>query len=453
MIVGEVFESASGIVKASSAFELRGTVTDVRGLVIEATGPFVSVGSTVLIRSGQQLIHAQVVGFKSDKILIMPYSEPQGIAPGAIVTAYGSESHVAVSEKMLGRVVDAMGNPIDQKSLAVDGTMVPLYRDPPNPVTRARVEFPFDLGVKAMNSMLTMGAGQRMGIMAGSGVGKSTLLGMIAKYSSSDINIIGLVGERGREVREFIERDLGPEGLARSIVVVATGNESALMRIRAAFYATALAEYFRDQGKKVVLMIDSVTRFAMAQREVGLAIGEPPSTKGYTPSVFSILPKLLERAGTCDGAGSITGLYTVLVEGDDMNEPIADATRGILDGHVVLSRELAAKGHYPAIDILQSTSRVMRDIVPSELVDCANEARDIIATYKNTEDLLAIGAYKRGQNPRVDRAVASIEDMNGYLRQKPDEGVTIQDSWQGLGQVVLGANQKLEKIYQDLKNG
>ncbi|MCI5064278.1 FliI/YscN family ATPase [bacterium] len=450
--MSKTYEKAKAALKFASTFEMRGTVTDVRGLVVEGTGPFVPVGATVTIHSGQQSLEAQVVGFRSDKILVMPYAEPQGLAPGAVITSSGLESHIPAGEHLLGRVIDGMGRPIDGKPLSPAGEVVPLYRDPPNPVSRRRVAEPFDLGVKAMNSFLTMGGGQRTGIMAGSGVGKSTLLGMIAKHSTSEINVIGLIGERGREVREFIERDLGPEGLKRSVVVVATGNESALMRIRASFYATALAEYFRDQGKKVVLMLDSVTRLAMAQREIGLAIGEPPSTRGYTPSVFSLLPKLLERAGTTAGEGSITGLYTVLVEGDDMNEPVADAVRGILDGHVVLSRDLAAKGHFPAIDILQSTSRVMRDIVPGELVDLATEGRDILSTYRETEDLITIGAYKSGQNPRVDRAVLGIEELNGYLRQKPDERVPIEESWKGLAEVIESSNQRVNQLYQQQVN-
>jgi FliI/YscN family ATPase len=272
--------------------------------------------------------------------------------------------------------------------------------------------------------------------MAGSGVGKSTLLGMIAKHSSSEVNVIGLIGERGREVREFIERDLGPEGLARSVVVVATGNQSALLRIRAAFMATAIAEFFRDMGKKVVLMLDSVTRLAMAQREVGLAVGEPPSTRGYTPSVFAILPKLLERAGTCEGRGSITGLYTVLVEGDDMNEPVADTVRGILDGHIVLSRKLAARGHYPAIDVLQSISRVMSDIIPKQGMQIAAQIREIIAAYQDAEDLITIGAYKPGQNARVDRAVEKIDAVNQFLKQNSEEPTSLQDTWQLMGDIV-----------------
>ena len=430
-----LLEEASAAVRLSSNYELRGQVSDVTGLVIEGTGPFVSVGSQVTITAGQQKIPAQVVGFKRDKILLMPFAETQGVAPGAIITASGDSADALVSENLCGKVIDAMGRPIDGSLVPGIQELTPLYRNPPNPITRKRITEPFDLGVKAINSFTTVGQGQRIGIMAGSGVGKSTLLGMIAKHSTSDINVIGLVGERGREVREFIERDLGEEGLKRSVVVVATGNESALMRIRAAFLSTAIAEYFRDQGKNVVLMIDSITRLAMAQREVGLAIGEPPSTRGYTPSVFAVLPKLLERAGTSD-KGSITGIYTVLVEGDDMNEPIADAVRGILDGHVVLDRKLAAKGHFPAISVLDSVSRVMSDIVPDGVKELASVARDLIATYRDNEDLITIGAYKPGQNPKVDLAVALNDKLNDFLKQKPDEKFTIQDSWNILAEIL-----------------
>lgn len=433
-----LFESAHAAAEMASPFVLSGTVTDVRGLVIEGTGPFVPVGSHVSVRSGLQEIPAQVVGFRRENILLMPYGELQGVAPGASITATALSSDVLVSDGMLGRVIDALGNPIDGSPLPLKGSLVPLLRDPPNPVTRARVEQCFDVGVRAINSMLTVGAGQRIGIMAGSGVGKSTLLGMIAKHSQSDVNVIGLVGERGREVREFIERDLGPEGMARSVVVVATGNQSALLRIRAAFLATAIAEYFRDAGKQVVLMVDSVTRLAMAQREVGLAIGEPPSTRGYTPSVFAMLPRLLERAGTCSGSGAITGIYTVLVEGDDMNEPIADATRGILDGHIVLSRRLAGQGHYPAIEVTESVSRVMSDITSPEVKKAASSARDIIATYRDAEDLITIGAYKAGQNARVDNAVQKISPLTSFLKQSATEKVTLEDSWSQL-QTIVGA--------------
>lgn len=435
------FEQASAASSLASNYELRGTVSDVTGLIVEGNGPFVPVGSSVTIRSGYEETPAQVVGFRKDTVLLMPYGEIQGISPGATIIANAARSDVLVSDAMLGRVLDPFGNPIEGDPLPITGTLVPLYREPPNPVTRARVHEPFDVGVRTINSMLTIGCGQRVGIMAGSGVGKSTLLGMIAKHSSSDINVITLVGERGREVREFIERDLGPEGLARSIVIVATGNQSALLRIRAAYLGTTIAEHFRDQGKKVVLMMDSVTRFAMAQREIGLAVGEPPSTKGYTPSVFSLLPKLLERAGTSSGAGSITGLYTVLVEGDDMNEPIADATRGILDGHIVLSRRLAGRGHYPAIEILESVSRVMQDIVPEELMPIAAKARDILATYRDAEDLITIGAYKPGQNPAVDYAVQRIDRLTAFLKQKSAEKSMLQESWQQLAEIVAAGTQ------------
>lgn len=431
-----MFEQAQAALQLVSPYVLRGTVTDVAGLVIESTGPFVPVGSHVSVRSGSLQLPAQVVGFKSDRVLLMPFTELQGISPGAEVTAHGTSAEVLVSERLLGRVVDGLGSPIDEQPPVVAGDLTPLYRSPPNPITRRRIHDCFDMGVRAINSCLTVGAGQRVGIMAGSGVGKSTLLGMIARHSTSDINIIGLVGERGREVREFIERDLGEEGLRRSIVVVATGNESPLLRIRAAFLATAYAEYFRDRGKKVVLMLDSITRLAMAQREIGLAIGEPPSTRGYTPSVFGMLPRLLERAGTSDGEGSITALYTVLVEGDDMNEPIADATRGILDGHIVLSRRLAGKGHFPAIELLESVSRVMSDIVPQQVIDSASEVRDVIATYREAEDLITIGAYKPGSNPRVDRAVALIDPITNFLKQKASEKSTIAETWKALAEIL-----------------
>jgi flagellum-specific ATP synthase len=431
-----LFERALVTAHQVSNYELRGTVTDMTGLIIEGTGPLVPVGSQVAIASGAQTIPAQVVGFRSDRILLMPFSEVEGIAPGAMITASEGTNRVSVCEGLQGRVIDALGNALDGRPLPVMNETVPLFRDPPNPVTRTRISRCLDLGVRAMNGLLTVGEGQRVGIMAGSGVGKSTLLGMVAKHSHSDVNVIALVGERGREVREFIERDLGPEGLARSIVVVATGNQSALLRIRAAFVATAIAEYFRDHGKKVMLMVDSITRLAMAQREVGLAVGEPPSTRGYTPSVFSILPRLLERAGTCEGEGSITGLYTVLVEGDDMNEPVADAVRGILDGHVVLSRRLAGRGHYPAIDVLQSISRVMSDIVEPEVLTWASELREVLASYQEVEDLITIGAYKPGQNARVDRAVKLHDKVLGFLKQSAACPASLEECWRGMKEIV-----------------
>lgn len=433
----QAMERAHAAIKLASSCELRGTVMDVTGIIVEGSGPLVPVGTNVTINSGVYSIEAQVVGFKRDRILMMPYAELQGIGPGAAIVARETSARVLVSEQLLGRTVDALGQPMDGMPMPISGDSVELMRDPPNPMERAVITEPFDLGVRAMNAVLTVGCGQRIGIMAGSGVGKSTLLGMIAKHSRSDINVIALVGERGREVREFIERDLGPEGMKRSVLVVATSDQSPLKRIRAAFYATAIAEYFRDQNKKVVLMLDSVTRLAMAQREIGLAIGEPPSTKGYTPSVFSMLPKLLERAGTGrEGSGSITGLYTVLVEGDDMNEPIADTTRGILDGHIVLSRRLAGRGHYPAIEILESISRVMPAVVDRSVVERAEVARDILATYREAEDLITIGAYKPGQNQKIDRAVALIDRLNAFLKQNAKEKVSLEQSISELTAII-----------------
>ena len=435
-MIESLFDFARQTVIHEPVGELRGLVTEVRGLIVEGTGPRLPVGAHVVIRSISQDIPAQVVGFKSGKILFMPFEHTQGIAPGAMITASEGSAEVPVSHQLQGRVIDALGNPLDGRPLPSMSQVVPLHRNPPNPVTRTRISQCLDLGVRAINGILTVGQGQRVGIMAGSGVGKSTLLGMIARTSKSDVNVIALVGERGREVREFIERDLGPEGLARSVVVVATGDQSALLRIRAAFVATAIAEYFRDEGKKVTLMVDSVTRLAMAQREVGLAAGEPPATRGYTPSVFAMLPKLLERAGTGEGSGSITGLYTVLVEGDDMNEPVADTVRGILDGHIVLSRRLAGRGHFPAIDILQSLSRSMSDIVDPNVMQMAAEMRDILASYQDAEDLITIGAYKQGQNPKVDKAVAKMEAVTAFLRQAVDEPSSLERSWLSMGQIL-----------------
>lgn len=430
------FELAQHVVAHEPLSESRGVVTDVRGLLIEGTGPLMPVGGHALIGSLDQDIPAQVVGFRNDRILLMPFGEIQGIAPGSTITASQAVSQVRVSELLQGRVIDALGAPLDGRPLPIMSQTRPLYCAPPNPVTRTRISRCLDVGVRALNGLLTIGEGQRVAIMAGSGVGKSTLLGMIARTSKADVNVIALVGERGREVREFIERDLGPEGIARSVVVVATGDQSALLRIRAAFVATSIAEFFRDQGKTVNLMVDSVTRLAMAQREVGLAAGEPPATRGYTPSVFAMLPRLLERAGTSDGAGSITGLYTVLVEGDDMNEPVADTVRGILDGHIVLSRRLASRGHYPAIDVLQSISRSMNDIVSRDVLQASSDFREIMASYQETEDLLTIGAYKPGQNARVDRAVKKIEAVNTFLKQEIDDPTALEDCWAQIRQIL-----------------
>ncbi|MEJ2200777.1 MAG: FliI/YscN family ATPase, partial [Desulfuromonadaceae bacterium] len=368
--------------------------------------------------------------------LLMPLGELRGLGPGSLIQVRRSSSTQRVGDGLLGRVVDALGEAIDGRPLPDLEHEMPIYALPAGPLQRSKIAQPLDLGVRAINALLTCGTGQRMGIMAGSGVGKSVLLGTMARFAQADVNVIALIGERGREVGEFIERDLGPKGLARSVVVVATSDQSPLLRMRGAFVATTIAEHFCAQGKKVLLMMDSVTRFAMAMREVGLAIGEPPTTKGYTPSVFATLPKLLERAGSFKSGGSITGLYTVLVDGDDMTEPIADAVRSILDGHIVLSRQLAARNHYPAIDVLGSASRVMRDIVSPEHLKRSGELREILATYREAEDLINIGAYVSGSNPRIDRSVAKIEAVNRFLRQEMGEWFDMETTLkelQGLG--------------------
>lgn len=405
-----------------------GRVNQILGLTIEGDGPAVNLGEHCLIKlNSKEYVSAEVVGFKSGRVVLMPLGEMPGISPGSEIIATGQQLRVEVGEGLLGRVLDGLGNPMDEKGPLLTGNFYPLNAAPPNPLYRKRITTPLTMGVRAIDALLTCGQGQRVGIFAGSGVGKSTLLGMIARNTDADINVIGLIGERGREVRDFLERDLGPEGLARSVVVVATSDQPALVRIKGAMVATAIAEYFRDQGANVMLMMDSVTRFAMAQREVGLAIGEPPTTRGYTPSVFALLPRLLERSGTAE-VGSITGLYTVLVEGDDMNEPIADAVRGILDGHIVLSRQLAHLNHYPAIDILASISRLMVELATSEHREAAGECRNILATYRNNEDLINIGAYTRGSNPQIDTAIQMIGDINRFLQQGVQEKAPYTDT-------------------------
>ncbi len=406
-----------------------GKVNQIVGLTVEGDGPAANLGEHCLIRVAdkKELLSAEVVGFKSGRILLMPLGEMAGISPGCEVVATGKDLRVQVGPELLGRVLDGLGRPMDGKGSVVTGIYRSLAAAPPNPLNRKRINTPLAMGIRAIDGLITCGRGQRVGIFAGSGVGKSTLLGMIARNTDADINVIGLIGERGREVRDFIERDLGAEGLARSVVVVATSDQPALLRIKGAMVATAIAEYFRDQGKDVMLMMDSVTRFAIAQREVGLAVGEPPTTRGYTPSVFSLLPKLLERSGTSE-TGSITGLYTVLVEGDDMNEPIADAVRGILDGHIVLSRQLAHLNHYPAIDVLGSVSRLMIELVSQAHQRSAGELRSILATYTNNEDLVNIGAYAPGSNPQIDAAISMIGPIKDFLRQQIDEKCPYPDS-------------------------
>ncbi len=424
------FEFLRSRVEEEKLFRYTGQVTGLTGLVIEGDGPPVSVGDLCRIENPQTntSITCETVGFRDQRILLMPLGELQGIAPGNQISSLRQPANIPVGEALLGRVIDGLGRPLDNAGELNCPEQIPLYRDPINPFMRRRIISPIDLGIRSVNGLLTCGKGQRMGIMAGSGVGKSVLLGMMARYTRADINVIALIGERGREVREFIERDLGPEGLKRSIVVVATSDQAPLVRLRGAFLATAIAEYFRDLGRDVLLMMDSLTRFAMAQREIGLAIGEPPTSKGYTPSVFSLLPKLLERAGRNDGDGSITGLYTVLVEGDDLTEPIADAARSILDGHIVLSRRLADRNIFPAIDPLSSKSRVMIDVVRREQLQNAGELLNLMAAYQEAEDLINIGAYVSGSNPRIDRAIALHEEIINYLRQEIEQPASFSDS-------------------------
>ncbi|SDB99643.1 MULTISPECIES: flagellar protein export ATPase FliI [unclassified Candidatus Frackibacter] len=405
-----------------------GKIRRVIGLIIESQGPNVTLGEICLIKSqfNSEPVQAEVVGFKDNKVLLMPLGEMEGIGPGCRVEATGKSLKVKVGEELLGHVLDGLGKPLTDLNLDELTTEYSAHNTPPDPLTRQRITTPLPVGIRSIDGLLTCGRGQRLGIFAGSGVGKSTLLGMIARNTEADINVIGLIGERGREVREFIEKDLGEEGLARSVVVAATSDQPALVRLKGALVATAIAEYFRDQGKDVMLMMDSVTRFAMAQREVGLAVGEPPATRGYTPSVFATLPKLLERAGTNE-VGTITGLYTVLVEGDDMNEPIADAVRGILDGHIALSRDLASQNHYPAIDVLESVSRVMNDIITKEHQEAAKQLKETLATYEESKDLVSIGAYEEGTNPKLDYALTKLDEINNFLRQGIDEDTGYQN--------------------------
>ncbi|MGQ9747047.1 MAG: flagellar protein export ATPase FliI [Candidatus Caldatribacteriaceae bacterium] len=397
---------------------INGKVLQAVGVVIEAQGPICRVGEICTVRSfseGREVL-AEVVGFRGERTLLMPLGERNGIEMGSEVVALGRKGNIKVSAGLLGRVLNALGNPIDGKGPIEGEVEYPFDGEPPSPLERERIKEVLPLGIKAIDGILTCGKGQRVGIFAGSGVGKSTLLGMIARHARSEVNVIALVGERGREVKEFIERDLQEEGMKKSCVVVATSDKAPLLRIKAAFCATAIAEYFRDQGCDVLLMVDSVTRLAMAQRELGLAVGEPPTTRGYTPSVFTLLPRLMERTGTSK-KGTITALYTVLVEGDDMNDPIADTTRSILDGHIVLSRKLSFEGHYPAIDVLQSVSRLMPEITTPNHQRLAQKLREILSVYKEAEDLVNIGAYKHGSNPRIDYALSMIEKVKTFLRQ------------------------------------
>ncbi len=415
-----------------------GKVKRIVGMILEGDGPPCAVGATCIIfpLSGRDPVKAQVVGFQDNKTLLMPLGDIFGIEPGSKIEAEEDSPSFSVTPTLIGRVIDGTGAPIDGKGHIPLGIQYPLMGIPINPLERNRINEPLNMGVRAINGLLTCAKGQRIGIMAGTGVGKSVLMGMIARNTSADLNVIALIGERGREVREFIDENLGPEGLKKSIVVVATSDQPPPVRLRGAYIATTIAEYFRDQGKDVVLMMDSVTRFAMAQREIGLSAGEPPTTRGYTPSVFSLLPRLLERAGTTQASGSITGLYTVLVEGDDLSEPVADSIRAILDGHIVLSRALASHNHYPAIDVLSSVSRLMIDVASKDHYQDTMKFKDILATYKEAEDLINIGAYAKGSNPKIDNAMEKIEAMNTFLRQGIMETSSLEESIGGLKQIV-----------------
>lgn len=408
-----------------------GKVAKVVGLTIESIGPMAKLNDLCLIRSNSAagVVKAEVVGFRDDRVLLMPYDNVEGVGLGSWVENTGAPLQVPVSEELLGLTLDGVGEPMNADSLGADCAHYSVEAAPPDPLSRKIIDEVLTLGVKAVDGLLTIGKGQRIGIFAGSGVGKSTLMGMFARNTKADINVIALIGERGREVREFIERDLGEEGMRRSVVVVATSDKPALIRKKAAQTATAIAEYFRDQGKDVLLMMDSLTRFSMAQREIGLASGEPPVSRGYPPSVYAQMPKLLERAGNSD-RGSITGLYTVLVDGDDFNEPITDTARGILDGHIVLSRQMAQKNHYPAIDILQSISRVMSSIITKEHKVAAGKMKQVLATYQEAEDLINIGAYKAGSNPDIDFAIDKIRAVNAFLQQQTDEKYAFEESLQ-----------------------
>jgi flagellum-specific ATP synthase len=422
------FEAVRQAMNRARWIQVAGRVAEVVGLVIESNGPNSRVGDICMIETGSgDTVHAEVVGFRDDRTLLMPLGELSGVRAGCVVRATGRCLMVPVGDRLLGRTLDGLGLPMDGLGPLGCCDRYPVIASPPNALERTMIQQPLTTGVRAIDGMLTIGVGQRMGIFAGSGVGKSTLLGMIARNCEADVNVIALVGERGREVREFMENDLGPEGLARSVIVCATSDQPALVRIKAALTATAIAEYFRDQGKSVLLMMDSVTRFAMAQREVGLAVGEPPSTKGYTPSVFALLPKLMERAGN-SSKGAITALYTVLVDGDDTNEPIADASRSILDGHIVLNRKLTSRGHYPPIDILQSLSRTMPMVVDQDQIEEAQDMRELVAAYKDVEDLVSIGAYKAGSQPLSDRAIDRWEPINKFLRQDKADGTEFMET-------------------------
>jgi flagellum-specific ATP synthase len=423
--------------RSCQPIKMEGKIVKVAGIVAQANGPGMSIGSLCCIKnSSGQSMQAEVIGFNDKRVIVMPFGEMRGIEPGSRIVDINKNPSIKVGEAYLGRIVDGLGNPIDGKGSIQTKDDYPIYGNVINPLKREIINDVVDVGVRSINAMHTLGKGQRIAIMSGSGVGKSVLMGMIARHAVADVIVIALIGERGREVREFIERNLGEEGLKKSVVVAATSDSPALVRIRGAHLATTVAEYFRDKGLDVILIMDSITRFAMSLREVGLAAGEPPSAKGYTPSVFIQIPKLLERTGNVEQKGSITGIYTVLVEGDDMNEPIADTVRSIVDGHIVLSRDLAHKGHYPAVDVLSSISRVMHDIVEDDHLDMARKLVRVLATYREAEDLINIGAYIDGTDPQIDFAKKMIHKINSFLQQDINQSITFKESIVRLKEVL-----------------
>src|SRR3990167_3512039 len=432
------FSSYHHNLSAVSTYNIKGKVTELTGLVVRAVVPGVRIGELCFIEPyhAKQAIKAEVVGFRDQEVLLMPLGDLEGIGLGNNVIPTGSSLTVRVGYDLLGRVLDGLGDPLDEET---KGPLhcekeYPVHANPPEALKRERVLQPISLGIKAIDATLTIGQGQRIGIFAAAGVGKSTLIGMVARNTAAEIQVICLVGERGREVRDFLEKDLGEEGLKRSVVIVSTSDQPSLVRLKAAYVATAIAEYFRDQGKQVVLMMDSITRFARALREVGLAVGEPPARQGFTPSVFSTLPRLLERSGNSD-KGSITAFYTILVEGDDMTEPVADEVRSILDGHIILSRALGNQGHYPAIDVSQSVSRVMTNIISEEHRSSAQKLREVVANYEKERDLILIGAYEAGSDPKVDYAIEKIEEVNNFLKQGVEDKIDLEESVASLKEI------------------
>lgn len=433
------FQKYIDVIETTNLSKDSGKVTEVNGLLLKGYLPGASIGSIVEIfpTSNEKSFFAEVVGFKDKHVLMMSLGEMRGVGLGSRILLSRQIATVKVGHDLLGRVVNGLGSPIDHDGPLENLRDYPLYSEVKNPLDRRPIREPLDLGVRAINGAITVGQGQRVAILAGSGVGKSVLLGMMARNTNADVNVIAMIGERGREVREFIEHDLGEDGLKRSVIVCVTSDQSPLLRMRGAYVATAIAEYFSSLGKNVLLLMDSVTRFAMAQREIGLTTGEPPSSKGYTPSVFSTLPKLLERAGSFENQGSITGLYTTLVEGDDMNDPIGDAVRSIVDGHIILSRQLAQKGHFPAIDILQSASRVMRNVTTPEQQKLSTKLREVLAVYKEAEDLINIGAYKPGSNPKIDKAIKQIDMVNEFLKQRVEDSSNFTQTMRILQQIFV----------------